>query len=107
MARKHARIAAAVTAAALAGAGAGGGAVALTHHGSSPAAPAAVAAPNVANTASASLSVGQIAKAATPGVVEIDATESATNSPFPQSGGSGTAEARRAEPRRLVEGRRR
>jgi putative serine protease PepD len=89
MPRNRARIAVAVSAAALVGAGAGGGAVALTHHGSSPAAPAAVAAPNVANTATGSLSVGQIAKAATPGVVEIDAAQSESSSPFPQSGGGG------------------
>jgi putative serine protease PepD len=91
MPRTKARIAAAVSAAALVGAGVGGGAVALTHHGSTPAASVAVAAPNVANTANASLSVGQIAKAATPGVVEIDATQTATDSPFPQRG-SDTAE---------------
>jgi putative serine protease PepD len=92
MPRNRARIAAAVSAAALVGAGVGGGTVAVTHHGSTPAASVAVAAPNVSNTATASLSVGQIAKASTPGVVEIDATQSATNSPFPQSQGSGTAE---------------
>ena len=91
MPRTKARIAAAVSAAALVGAGVGGGTVALTHHGSTPSASVAVAAPNVANTATASLSVGQIAKAATPGVVEIDATQTATGSPFPQSG-SDTAE---------------
>ena len=91
MPRNRARIVAVVSAAALVGAGVGGGAVALTHHGSKPAAPVAVAAPNVSNTASAALSVGQIAKAATPGVVEIDSTQTSTDSPFPQSG-SNTAE---------------
>ena len=93
MPRTKARIAAAVSVAALVGAGVGGGAVALTHHGSSPAASVAVAAPNVSNTATAALSVGQIAKAATPGVVEVDSAQGSTNTPFPQSGsGGGTAE---------------
>ena len=93
MARNTARIAAAVTAAALVGAGVGGGAVALTHHESAAPAPVAVAAPNVSNTATGALSVGQIAKAATPGVVEIDSTQTGSSSPFPQSGsGGGTAE---------------
>jgi putative serine protease PepD len=92
MPRKKARIAAAVSAAALVGAGVGGGAVALTHRGS-PAAPIAVTAPNVSNTATGALSVGQIAKAATPGVVEIDSTQTGSSSPFPGSGsGGGTAE---------------
>lgn len=91
MARNTARVAAAVSAAALVGAGVGGGAVALTHHGSTAAAPVAVAAPNVSNVATSALSVGQIAKAATPGVVEIDSAQSGSSSPFPQSGG-GTAE---------------
>src|SRR5882672_4090474 len=52
---------------------------------------AAVAAPTVSSVSSSPPSVGQIAKAATPGVVEIDATQAASNSPFPggsQSGGS-------------------
>ncbi len=91
MARNRARIAAAVSVAALAGAGAGGGAVALAHHESKRPAPAVVAAPNVSNAAAASLSVGQIAKAATPAVVEIDATQAGNSSPFPQTGG-GSAE---------------
>ncbi|MDX6476137.1 MAG: hypothetical protein QOH95_1648, partial [Gaiellaceae bacterium] len=44
-----------------------------------------------ANVASSALTVGQIAKAKTPAVVEIDATQAASNSPFPggsQGGGS-------------------
>jgi putative serine protease PepD len=78
--------------AALAGAGAGAGAVALTH-GSSNNTPTASASPSVANVASASLSVGQIAKASIPSVVEVDATETASQSPFPGSAqGSGTAQ---------------
>jgi putative serine protease PepD len=85
------RLAAAVAVAALAGGGAGAGAVALTHGSSHPTKQAAVATPSVANVASSALSVGQIAKSATPAVVEIDATQAASDSPFPggaQSGGS-------------------
>ena len=94
MARNTSRIAAAVTAAALAGAGAGAGAVALTHGGTKTAATPAVsaAAPSVSNTSTSTLSVGQIAKSATPSVVEIDATQAATQSPFPQDQGGGSAE---------------
>jgi putative serine protease PepD len=91
MQRNTNRLAAAVAVAALAGGGAGAGAVALTHGSSHHATPAAVAAPTVSSVSSSPLSVGQIAKAATPGVVEIDATQAASNSPFPggsQSGGS-------------------
>ncbi|MGH3025802.1 MAG: S1C family serine protease [Gaiellaceae bacterium] len=82
------RIAVALCIAALAGGGAGAGAVALTHDGSH--APAAVASPpaNVSNAASTALSVGQIAKRFTPGVVEIDATSTQTT-PYPSGGGSG------------------
>jgi putative serine protease PepD len=91
MTRNTNRLAVAVTVAALAGGGAGAGAVALRHGSSSHATPAAVAAPSVASVASSALSVGQIAKTATPAVVEIDATEGASDSPFPggsQSGGT-------------------
>ena len=52
-----------------------------------------VASPSVANVASASLTVGQIAKASIPSVVEVDATEVASQSPFPGGGqGGGTAQ---------------
>jgi putative serine protease PepD len=92
MPRIQNRLAVAVSVAALAGGGAGAGAVALTH-GSSPATPTATASPSVANVASGSLTVGQIAKTATPSVVEIDATETASQSPFPGGQqGSGTAQ---------------
>ncbi|HEY8646952.1 MAG TPA: trypsin-like peptidase domain-containing protein [Gaiellaceae bacterium] len=90
MARNRNRLAAAVSVAALAGAGAG--AVALTH-GSSHSAPTVVASPSVANVASASLTVGQIAKTSIPSVVEVDAAEVASQSPFPGGGqGGGTAQ---------------
>ncbi len=92
MPRNRNRLAAAIAVAALAGGGAGAGAVALTH-GSSHSTPAAVASAGVSNVASASLTVGQIAKAAIPSVVEVDASETATQSPFPGGGqGSGTAQ---------------
>jgi putative serine protease PepD len=95
MARNRNRLAVAVTVAAIAGGGAGAGAVALTHGSAHRTATTVVAAPSVANVASsASLSVGQIAKSSIPGVVEVDATQSAgNNSPFPGGQqGSGTAQ---------------
>ncbi|HEY8723884.1 MAG TPA: trypsin-like peptidase domain-containing protein [Gaiellaceae bacterium] len=88
MPRNRNRLAVAVSVAAIAGGGAGAGAVALTH-GSSHSTPTVVASPGVANVASASLSVGQIAKASIPSVVEVDATEVASQSPFPGGGQSG------------------
>jgi putative serine protease PepD len=92
MPRNRNRLAVAVTVAAIAGGGAGAGAVALTH-GSSHTTPTAVASPSVSNVASASLTVGQIAKVSIPSVVEVDATEVASQSPFPGgSQGSGTAQ---------------
>ena len=92
MPRNRNRLAAAVTVAAIAGGGAGAGAVALTH-GSSHNTPTAVASPSASNVASASLTVGQIAKASIASVVEVDATEVASQSPFPGgSQGSGTAQ---------------
>jgi putative serine protease PepD len=91
MPRNNNRLAAAVAAAALAGGGVGAAAVALTHEASHPATKVAAGAPSTTNVASAQLSVGQIAKAATPSVVEIDATSSASNSPFPGGGGESSA----------------
>ena len=91
MRRNNNRLAAAVAVAALAGGGAGATAVTLTHGSSHDAEQAAVATPSVSNVASSALSVGQIAKADTPSVVEIDATEAAPDSPFP--GGSQRASA--------------
>jgi putative serine protease PepD len=88
MPRNRNRLTVAVTVAAVAGGGAGAGAVALTH-GSSHSTPTVVASPSVANVASASLTVGQIAKASIPSVVEVDATEVASQSPFPGGGQSG------------------
>jgi putative serine protease PepD len=91
MARNRNRLAVAVTVAALAGGGAGAGAVALTHSSSNNT-PTAAASPSVANVASGTLSVGQIAKTSLPSVVEVDASQTATQSPFPGQGGGGTAQ---------------
>jgi putative serine protease PepD len=88
MPRNRNRLAVAVSVAAIAGGGAGAGAVALTH-GSSHSTPTVAASPGVANVASASLTVGQIAKTSIPSVVEVDATEVASQSPFPGGGQSG------------------
>ncbi|HEY6960793.1 MAG TPA: trypsin-like peptidase domain-containing protein, partial [Gaiellaceae bacterium] len=87
------RIAAMIAAAALAGAGAGAGAVALAGGGShSAGGTTTVVAAGGANVANAALTVGQIAKADTKSVVEIDATTSGSGSfPF-GGGGSGSAE---------------
>ena len=92
MSKKTSRIAASFCAVAIAGGVAGAAAVALaTDHSSSTvtvAAPAAAAA-NVA--AGTTLSVGQIAKQSSPGVVEIDATSTNAGSPYPGSGGSSSS----------------
>ena len=91
MARNRNRLAAGIAAAALAGGGAGAGAVALTTGGGSTAAPTTPSTPAATSIASADLSVGQIAKASTSSVVEIDAT-SRSGSTFPGQGGSSSAE---------------
>ena len=88
MPRNRNRLAVAVSVAAIAGGEAGAGAVALTH-GASHSTPTVAASPGVANVASAALTVGQIAKTSIPSVVEIDATEVASQSPFPGGGQSG------------------
>ena len=90
MARNSSRVAAAVSVAALAGGGVGAGAVALAHH-SSPER-AATSAPTVSNVAAGTtLTVGQIAKQSSPGVVEVDSTTTTSQSPFPGSGSSRSA----------------
>jgi len=84
------RIAAAIGAAALVGGGAGAGVVALAHDGSSTATPSTAPAISTAtNVSSTLLTVGQVAKAATKSVVEIDASSSgSSSSPFPFGQGS-------------------
>jgi putative serine protease PepD len=91
MTKNSNRFAAAVAVAALAGGGAGAAAVALTHDSANHGTSAAVSSPSVTNVASTTLSVGQIAKNATPGVVEVDSTQGSSNSPFP--GGSESSSA--------------
>ncbi|MFL5925583.1 MAG: S1C family serine protease [Gaiellaceae bacterium] len=90
MSRNSNRLAAAVAVAALAGGGAGAGAVALTHGSSHQTQKVAAAAPGVTNVASGPLTVAQIAKKAA-SVVEIDTTQSNSNSPFPGAQGSSSA----------------
>lgn len=91
MPRNTNRIVATVAVAALAGAGAGAGAVALSHN-STHTTTTVVAAGGSSNIADSALSVGQIAKTATPAVVEIDATSAGNGSPFGGQGGTQSAE---------------
>ena len=74
MPSKTNRIAATVAVAALAGAGAGAGALALTRGSTHSTTTVVAASPSNSSIANSTLSVGQIAKTATPGVIEIDAT---------------------------------
>ena len=89
MPRNTNRIAATVAVAVLAGAGAGAGAVALSQGSTHTTTTVLAAASGSSNIADATLSVGQIAKTATPSVVEIDATSAGAASPF---GGQGSAQ---------------
>jgi putative serine protease PepD len=82
MPRTTKRIAATIAAAGLAGLGAGAGAVVLSQN-STHTTTTVVAASNSSNIADSTLSVGQIAKAASPGVVEIDATSSGGGATYP------------------------
>jgi putative serine protease PepD len=93
MPRNRNRIAATVAVAALAGAGAGAGAVALSQ-GSTHTTTTVLAASTsgASNIADATLSVGQIAKTATPAVVEIDATSAGSATPFGGQGSTQSAE---------------
>ena len=90
MPRLQNRIVAVGAAAALAGAGIGAGAVALTHGGTSRATTTTQIASTGTSVAQTALGVPEVAKLATPGVVEVDATSS-SSSPFP-FGGGGAAE---------------
>jgi putative serine protease PepD len=80
------RIAAVVAAAALVGGGAGAAVTTVFDDGSPSAATTTVVSPT-SNDANAGLSVGEVAKLATKSVVEVDATTSASSSPFPGGGG--------------------
>jgi putative serine protease PepD len=93
MPRNRNRIAAAISVAAVAGGGVGAGAVALTHESSAHRNPA-VAAPaaGVSNVAAGTtLTVGQIARQTSPGVVEIDSATTGSASAGPFGGGQGSA----------------
>jgi putative serine protease PepD len=92
MSKKTSRVAASFCAVAIAGGGAGAAAVAFTHDSSSKTITVAAAAPSASNVAAGSaLTVGQIAKESSPGVVEIDATSTNSGSPYPGSGGSSSS----------------
>ena len=91
MARNSNRLAAVATVAALVGGGAGAGAVVLTR-GSSHGTSVPAAAAGGVNVASTTLSVGQIAKAVTPSVVEVAAAQTTTGSPFPGGQNGATAQ---------------
>ncbi len=88
MSRTTNRVVATVAVAALAGAGAGAGALALSRgstHTTTTVVAASTASSNIANS---TLTVGQIAKATTPGIVEIDVVDGGTGSTFPSGQGS-------------------
>ncbi len=82
------RIAATVAAAALVGGGAGAAITVAVGHDSTKAASTTTVVTQRANVANGDLSVGQIARDATPSVVEIDSTTTSSSSPFPGSGSS-------------------
>jgi putative serine protease PepD len=92
MSNKTSRIAASFCAVAIAGGGAGAAAVALSHGSSSKTVTVAAPASGASNiAASGALSVGQIAKQSSPGVVEIDATTTNGSAPYPGGGSSSSS----------------
>jgi putative serine protease PepD len=87
------RIVATVAAAAVIGGGAGAAIVTLADNGGSSKTTTVTTAAAAANVASSDLTVGQVAKAATKSVVEIDATSTGDGSTFPfGNNGSQSAE---------------
>jgi putative serine protease PepD len=87
------RIVAVVAAAAVIGGGAGAAITTLADNGGSAKTATVTTAGTSANVANADLSVGQVAKAATKSVVEVDATTSGGDQSFPYgNGGSQSAE---------------
>ena len=86
------RIAAGLCAAALAGGGAGATAVALTNGSSTTTTTAVPTAPATNAASKATLSVAEIAKRSTKSVVEVDATLTDNQSPFPGSSSQSAAE---------------
>jgi putative serine protease PepD len=92
---RNRKIGAALAVAAIAGGGAGAAAVAMTQHSDAHGGTTFVAAPvtPASNTASSSTkSVAQIAQDSTPGVVEVDASGTSSQSPFPGGSSSTSAE---------------
>jgi putative serine protease PepD len=85
------RIAAVVAAAALVGGGAGAAVTTTLHDGSPSAAATTTVVQSGSNVAQSGLTVGQIAKADTKSVVEIDATTQSASA-FPYGGGTESAE---------------
>ena len=87
------RIVAVIAAAAVVGGGAGAAIATLADGSSSSSSTVTVTtASGGANVASSDLTVGEVAKAATKSVVEVDATTATSDSPFPNGNGSQTAE---------------
>ncbi len=92
MSKKTSRVAASFCVVALAAGGAGAAAVALTHDSSSHVVTVAAPAAATSIAAGTTLTVGQIAKQSSPGVVEIDSiTNGGGTSPYPGSGGSSSS----------------
>jgi len=93
MSKKTSRVAASFCVVALAGGGAGAAAFALTHDSSSHTVTVSAPASGTSNVAAGTtLTVGQIAKQSSPGVVEIDATTNGGgSSPYPGGGGSSSS----------------
>ena len=92
MSSKTSRVAASFAAVALVGGGAGAAVVALSQHSSTRTVTVSASAPAASNVAAGStLSVGEIAKQSSSGVVEIDATTSGGASPYPGGGSSSSS----------------
>jgi putative serine protease PepD len=89
---RNRKVGAALAAAAVVGGGAGAAAVAVTEHSNNAPAPVAIPVTPASNTASSTLSVTQIAKQSIPGVVEVDATGTSSQTPFPGGSSSTSAE---------------
>jgi putative serine protease PepD len=86
------KIGAAVAAAALVGGGVGAGAVAVAHDSNGPTTTSAASAIPASNASSSTLSVAQIAKQSVAGVVEVDASGTSSQSPYPGSSSNTSAE---------------
>jgi putative serine protease PepD len=89
---RNRKIGAALAAAAIVGGGAGAAAVAVTEHSHNAPAPVAIPVTPASNASASTLSVTQIAKQSIPGVVEVDATGTSSQSPVPGSSSGTSAE---------------